>query len=760
MPDVSRISGSVEIQGLDQAVQGLTTLSTVFGKAGDASTAALRQINNFGAVGQSFQTAASGTSTLTAANQRLAQSATNLVAADRQRIAAATQIAQLQQRVAAAETDAAGRVQLYTQAVAQATAGSREYYQAQLRLISAQKELERAQSGGTQGTLQRAISGGAGQVLGAIGLVGGVAAATQQLNQYSLEGQQLIIAQEGIRRSLGALIGDQTRANTVFAQATEFAQRYKLTQEETGQAVQSASLLIKNSTAPVEKILEVMTRLSTLAPEQGISGAGFAIRELASGDIQSIADRFNVGRARATEWRDAIVAGGDAVEVLDKGLRDLGVGQESLTTLTKGAVGAQRDYNKALEDFKLTLGEIRQASGAQQGQTDFLRALTGGLNILQGKTSLDSLVKSFEDAQKQVGSSGTVFGSFALVIKSLANAQDNLTRSINEGMASRTKDDLVTTALAHSTALSKEEIDRLSTSLATITDRTLRPYKAAVDAAKVSLDAHKASTQAAKDSVDSISASLDTAKARFQEFAQAQLAGTKAYADQQFALDQQSAKVQKSLLEFQAPGAGLDQLLAPIQSQIDAAAASTDDWKQKLDAANQAVSDQEQVLAGATAEQKNYDTAVGDAKDNLDAQQSRLESLQGVYDNLGESIQSAKRDMDDLRHTALVGEGALDDQLFDGAEHQAAAVPDRPGAARWRRQGRDQALTEQLDKLRTAEDAARLSGELRYDAQHRRLSSKVCHATSRATPMRAPRLQTTRPNSMTSRRHSRRQGRP
>jgi hypothetical protein len=606
MPDVQRLQGIVDIQGVDRSVADLLKVAKAFDTAATSSITALRQINQFGALNQATQTAASGTTTLATANQRLALSSAAVTAAERQRIAAATQIAQLQQRVAAAETDAAGRVELYTRAVAQATAGTKEYYAAQLRLISAQKELDRAQSGGSQGTLQRALSGAGSQALGALGLVGGVAAATQQLNQYSAEGQQLIITQEGMRRSLGALLGDQTRANTVFEQATEFAHRYKLTQEETGQAVQSASQLIKNSTQPVEKILEVMTRLSSLAPEQGISGAGFAIRELASGDIQSIADRFNVGRKRATEWRDAIVAGGDAVTVLDKGLRDLGVGQESLTTLTKGAVGAQRDYNKALEDFKLSLGEIRQSSGVQQGQTDFLRAMTGGLNIAQGNWTLDNLVKSFETAQTQVGSSGTVFGSFALTIKALANAEDNLTRSINEGMAVRTKDDLVTKALTLSSAQlsamagrTKDDVDAtralgqthqytayqlqlMTSALSVATERGLKPFKAAVDAAKVSLDAQKASTAAAKDTVDSISGALDKAKQKYKDFASARLVEDQKYQQQLFDLDQASAKAEQNLLNFKAPGAGLDQAIGPIQAQIDDTTVSVGKLKDQL----------------------------------------------------------------------------------------------------------------------------------------------------------------------------------
>jgi hypothetical protein len=66
--------------------------------------------------------------------------------------------------------------------------------------------------------------------------------------------------------------------------------------------------------------------------------------------------------------------------------------------------------------------------------------------------------------------------------------------------------------------------------------------------------------------------------------------------------------------------------------------------------------------------------------------------------------------MDDLRHTSLVGEGALDDKLF-GMEQNIKRQQLVIDQARLRGAGKDEIkkLTEQLDRLRTAEDAARLA---------------------------------------------------
>jgi DNA repair ATPase RecN len=295
-------------------------------------------------------------------------------------------------------------------------------------------------------------------------------------------------------------------------------------------------------------------------------------------------------------------------------------------------------------------------------------------------------------------------------------------------MAGRTKDDFagLTGAIQdNKAALTKEDYDRIGTSLQIATEQGLKPFKAAVDAAKTSLDAQKASTAAAKDTVDSIKESLDKAKTSYKEFATARLVEDQKYQQQLFDLDQQSAIAERKLLEFKAPGAGLDQAINPIKAQIDAADASLKGYASDLDEINSFVEDQTRTVKEAEAAQKSYDDAVGAAKDNLDAQQSRLQALQGVYDNLGEAIQSAKRDMDDLRHTALVGEGALDDRLFK-MEQGIKAQQLRIDQAKLGGAGKDEIkkLTEQLDKLRTAEDAARLAGELRYDKQHRALEQQ------------------------------------
>jgi tape measure domain-containing protein len=82
-------------------------------------------------------------------------------------------------------------------------------------------------------------------------------------------------------------------------------------------------------------------------------------------------------------------------------------------------------------------------------------------------------------------------------------------------------------------------------------------------------------------SVKDLNKELKDAKEAYKVFADAQVTGTKAYSEALFALEQQQAQAQLNKLDFEQPGAGLDQILKPIQEQIDASSASVDEWKQQ-----------------------------------------------------------------------------------------------------------------------------------------------------------------------------------
>lgn len=698
MTDVSRISGSVDIQGLDQAVQGLNTLSTSFDKAGTSSTAALRQINQFGTLGQNTQTAATGVNALANASQQYTQAA-------RARISVDDQLEKVQLRLRLAQTDASGRVAILRQQYEQLAAAARPLVlsqdeitkrtiaatQAAVQLANAERAVAREQ----QSQLQSAAGGfgrgvlqgvGAGGILGGLGIAGGVAIATKSLidlgkasTDLAIRAETIGTAYEAATKRAGINADDLTKRLNAAARGSVDAASLQQS------ALEALALGVGKDASQIGDLLAIARQKGK---DFGLD-TGEAFRQLVEG----------VGRA-SPEILNNLGIIVDGKRVYDEYAKSIGTSADKLTSAQKvtaitndliekntDLVGKNASANldaadkiarsqATIEQAKSRIGAALLpgvASAADQASI-FIESITGGISgrgdeinrkLAAQASSFEDYVKRYNAAVSQLNPSGRSHAGTLdedvgqyLALTRLTQAQVDQIRILEQSDQARTESIQTyresTRAIqenAQAAALTKEDYDRLGTSLATLTDRGLRPYKAAVDAAKVSLDAHKASTQAASDAVAVLEGQLTKATQAHDVFAQAQLAGTKAYADQQFAIDQQSAKIQKSLLEFQAPGAGLDRLLAPIQSQIDAAAASTDDWKQKLDAANQAVSDQEQALASATAEQKNYDDAVGLAKVNLDGQQSRLEALQGVYDNLGTSIDDVRRKTEDLRRT-------------------------------------------------------------------------------------------------------------
>jgi hypothetical protein len=110
----------------------------------------------------------------------------------------------------------------------------------------------------------------------------------------------------------------------VFNQAAAFAEKYKLTQEETTTAIQASVPLLRQSKASLTDVLTVLSQLQVLKPEQGLQGAAFALAELEGGQSRSLATRFNIPIAKATEMKNEIQKGGDAVQILGKYLDGAG----------------------------------------------------------------------------------------------------------------------------------------------------------------------------------------------------------------------------------------------------------------------------------------------------------------------------------------------------------------------------------------------------------------------------------------------------
>lgn len=292
---------------------------------------------------------------------------------------AALQHAQAQARLQASSGNTAAAIRTLQQALEGVDRGSAAAIRAETHLVQLQRRLVQETVRTTSGTRSYAQS--------LLSLAGPLGVATTGIGAFLAvagrvkEGFDLRATLDEQRRSVGTLLGDVQRGNQIFAEAAAFGRRYGYTQREMGQAAATAAPLIRTSTTAVEKQLEVLGRLASLNTNEGFSGAVFSTKELASGDITSIVERFNLNRKAANDMKAAIASGADVFKVLDDQLNKMGVTADVLGDRMQGAAGATRTFAQAQEDLTLALGQFAEGPGVKV--LDFLTGFTSTLtNIL------------------------------------------------------------------------------------------------------------------------------------------------------------------------------------------------------------------------------------------------------------------------------------------------------------------------------------------------------------------------------------------
>jgi hypothetical protein len=163
--------------------------------------------------------------------------------------------------------------------------------------------------------------------------------------------------------SIGIQLHGVRDSGQAFAEAAAFADRYRLTQEDTAAAIQASIPILRTSNASLSEVEATLLRLQVKKPEKSLADAARALDELKAGQIISIVDQFNVSRDAANKMKDEIAKGGDAVKVLSAYLTSAGIGMEALETRTKGAQGALNSLAVSQEKLKIAQASFAQGPG-------------------------------------------------------------------------------------------------------------------------------------------------------------------------------------------------------------------------------------------------------------------------------------------------------------------------------------------------------------------------------------------------------------
>lgn len=192
-------------------------------------------------------------------------------------------------------------------------------------------------------------------IVGPAALVSGGLLALRSALDQTVQAFKLKAELDATTASINAQLKGVRDTSQVYREAAAFGREFKLTQQETTQAIAASIGVMRSSKAPIEDILGVLARMQVLSPEQSLQEAAIALKALASGDTTSLVTRFEVGRDVATQMKNEIQGGADAVQVMSKFLGDTGIGMDALKARAEGASGALKDAAVQAEKFQLAL---------------------------------------------------------------------------------------------------------------------------------------------------------------------------------------------------------------------------------------------------------------------------------------------------------------------------------------------------------------------------------------------------------------------
>jgi hypothetical protein len=331
--------------------------------------------------------------------------------------AAAAKLAIADSRVAAAAANASAATQRNATATANAAAAHARAEKAVLSFATAQARAEQATARANSGmaVLPRTIAGlsheAAAFATASLTMGAAVGVATAAVSSFA-DAFQFKAQLDATTLAVNAQLKGMRDSGQVWNEAAAFAQKFKLTQEETTNAISASIGVMRASKAPVEDILGVLARMQVLSPEQSLQEAAIALKALASGDTTSLVTRFEVGRDVANQMKQEIQGGADAVQVMSKFLEGTGIGMDVLTAKTQGAAGALKDLAKAQEDLKLAQAEFAQGPG--------LAILQGQIKVTQDATK--ALGGDFQALNAIINDSGV--GAINPLIGALASYND------------------------------------------------------------------------------------------------------------------------------------------------------------------------------------------------------------------------------------------------------------------------------------------------------------------------------------------------
>jgi NACalpha-BTF3-like transcription factor len=226
------------------------------------------------------------------------------------------------------------------------------------------------------------------------------------LAQFGLDAGKASVSLERTQAVLQNVLGSQQRYNEVAKIAATNQQLLGGSLESNLATLQQFAFIANRTGGSIEELNRVAQLLAAVNPAEGLEGAGFALSELAAGDVTSIVERFNLSRQAVTALKNE--AGGD-LAVLLAGVTELlaeqGITSETLAAaLTENSL-AYRGLAAEAEKAKIKVGEFAAEAGRLPalGLTELLRDFNAiasiGDQVAASQAQIVATADSFEAYQ-------------------------------------------------------------------------------------------------------------------------------------------------------------------------------------------------------------------------------------------------------------------------------------------------------------------------------------------------------------------------
>lgn len=182
-------------------------------------------------------------------------------------------------------------------------------------------------------------------------------------------GVGLNVQVENTRAQMMAFTKSVEATDAIMGFMREEADKTPFTFQEMAGSMATLIPAARQAGIPLKELTHTAEVLAASHPEQGLSGAAFALREAVSGDFTSIIERFDLPRQRINQLKDQ---GIPALQAVQTAMQEMGLDMELVTNLGTTLSGRWSTFTDTIDDLRRRISE------------PVFDALKDGLITLQG----------------------------------------------------------------------------------------------------------------------------------------------------------------------------------------------------------------------------------------------------------------------------------------------------------------------------------------------------------------------------------------